>query len=124
MNMKDPGSITPEALENNLYAVHLSGEIDVNYLPQLENVVKPITDIPQLNGIVLDCKNLLFIDSKIVGFIAYLYTKLSRAKQKLIIAETNETVNDILILVGLTTIIPFSPTLAEAINQINVPVAQ
>jgi anti-anti-sigma factor len=122
--MQNISQISQEALGNDYYAIHLTGEIDVNYLPQLENTLKPITEMTQLKGIILDCKKLVFIDSKIVGFIVYLYTRLSRSNQKLVIAETNETINDIMTLVGLTTIIKFTPTLDEAVKQLNIYATQ
>ena len=122
--MKNISQISQEALGNDYYAIHLIGEIDVNYLPQLENTIKPITEMTQLKGIILDCKKLVFIDSKIVGFIVYLYTKLSQSDRKLIIAETNETINDIMTLVGLSTIIQFTPTFDEAVKQLNVYATQ
>ena len=116
--MLTPAQITSEAIKNNLYVIHLSGEIDINSLPDLENTVKPIIEKEDIQGIVLDCKELTFIDSKIVGFIAYLYTNLSNAKRKLIITGANETINDILTLVGLTAIVPNFSSIDEAINQL------
>ena len=115
--------ITAEA-KGNICLVHLNGEIDVSYLPDLENVVKPLLENAYYQAFVLDCENLLFIDSKIVGFMAYLYTTLTKNNRKLFIADTNETINDILTLVGLKTLIPYYDSAEEALKNILIPAAK
>jgi len=116
--MPAPAQITSEAVQNNLYVIHLSGEVDINYFSDLENTAKPILEKENIQGIILDCKELTFIDSKIVGFIAYLYTNLSKTGRKLVITGANETINDILTLVGLTAIVPSFPSVDQALDQL------
>lgn len=115
--------IIAEAKEN-ICIVHLKGEIDVSYLPDFENVVKPLLDNAYYQAFILDCENLLFIDSKIVGYIAYLYTTLSKTSRKLFIADTNETINDILTLVGLKSVIPYYDSVEETLKNILIPTAK
>jgi len=114
--LKEP-KITPEA-RGNTYIIHLEGEIDVAALPQLESAMKPLVENVSINVFVLDCANLMFIDSKVVGYMAYLYTTLSHAQRKLMFAATNETINDILTLVGLTSIIPSFATVDKALTAV------
>ena len=116
--MSVPARITSEAVGDNLYLIHLSGEVDINSLSDLENTAKPILVKQNVKGIILDCKELTFIDSKIVGFMAYLYTNLSKAGRKLAITGMNETINDILTLVGLTAIVPSFSSVDQALNQL------
>ena len=104
---------------DNLYClIHLSGEVDINNLDELEKAVAPMIEKKSIKAFVIDCSDLKFIDSKIVGYIAYLHTTLNRSGRKLAIANTNETINDILILVGLTTIIPVFDSAEEAIQSL------
>lgn len=114
------GEITTEA-KGNVCIVHLKGEIDVSYLPELESNVKPLLENVNYAAIILDCENLIFIDSKIVGFIAYLYTNLMKASRKLAIVDINETIDDILTLVGLKTLIPYYDSVEKALNNILIP---
>jgi anti-anti-sigma factor len=109
--------ITTEA-KDNAYIIHMIGEIDVSNLSDLESIIKPIIDNANVKAIILDCKDLLFIDSKVVGYIAYLSTTFGHSERKLLIASANETINDILTLVGLTAIVPQFSTIDEALVNI------
>jgi anti-anti-sigma factor len=113
--------ITPEAKENT-YIIHLSGEIDITNLPEFESVMKPLLQNTNIQNFILDFNGLMFIDSKVVGYLAYLHTTLTHSKRKLIFSATNETINDILTLVGLTTIVPQFATVDEAFNSLTAPV--
>lgn len=104
--------ITTE-IKNNSYVVHMTGEIDISNLSYLESSIKPSIDNMSIEAIVLDCKDLMFIDSKVVGYFAYLYKTFSNSNRKIIIVSANETINDILTLVGLTAIIPQFTTIEE-----------
>ena len=98
--------------------LHLSGEVDVDYLPTLEKQMEaPLKKVFQL--LIIDCQNLEFIDSKIVGYMAYLYTTLAKSKKNIVFLNVNETVNDILTLVGLTSIIPLFNSREEALTHFN-----
>ncbi|MBU0578346.1 anti-sigma factor antagonist [Patescibacteria group bacterium] len=112
--------IKAELIENTYYVIHMTGEIDVNQLPVLESITKPLLEENNVKGFVINCSELTFIDSKIVGYIAYLYTTLTHSNKKLLIAGANDTINDILTLVGLNAIITFFPTVDEAIQSFNI----
>ena len=111
-------TITPEA-KGNAYIIHMAGEIDISNLPDLEGAMKPLLDNKDIKAFILDCSELMFIDSKVVGYFAYLHTTLSHSERKLMIAAPNETVKDILTLVGLHTIVPHFATIDEAVNQLS-----
>lgn len=113
-----PDCIRIETIGPGAFVAHLKGEIDVTVLPQLEGVLKPLLEKAELKILVLHCRDLRFIDSKVVGFMAYLRTNFAKNKRQLFLAETNETVNDILSLVGLNQIIPHFGTLQEALKSL------
>lgn len=104
---------------NNICVVHIVGEVDSGNLPELEGVLKPIIDDVKIKHIVFNCNDLIFIDSKVVGYIAYLHTTLSNVSRFIAFAQTNETINDILMLVGLTTIIPQFNTTEDALSNLH-----
>ncbi len=109
-----PVLVTPEIIGSTA-VIHLKGEIDSSNLSEMELVIKPLLADPALQTFLLHCKELVFIDSKVVGFLAYLSTTLAKSKRPLVMAALNETVNDILSLVGLNQIIPHYPTLEDAL---------
>jgi len=115
--MATNAQITTET-KNNAYIVHISGEIDISNLSSLESIIKPIIDDTNIKAIVLDCKNLMFIDSKVVGYFAYIYTALNHSNRKIMIVAANEIINDILTLVGLTAIIPQFTTIEESLQNL------
>jgi anti-anti-sigma factor len=115
--MPTAAKITSEA-KGNAYVIHLEGEIDVSILSQMETAIKPLLADINIQAFILDCKNLMFIDSKVVGYMAYLYTTLTHSQRKFMFAAPNETVNDILTLVGLTSIVSSFKTVDEALSNI------
>ena len=115
--MPTTAQISQEKVEN-AYVIHMSGEIDVSNLPELEGVVNPLVQDTSVTSFVLDAGGLDFIDSKVVGYMAYLYSTLSKSGRKIVFAQTNSTINDILTLVGLTNIVSSYPTLDEALNSL------
>lgn len=116
--MPTVAKITAEKNQENAYVVHISGEIDVSNLPELEGVVNPLLQKDATNVYILDCSGLEFMDSKVVGYIAYLYTTLKKSQKNIFIIGANDTINDILTLVGLTSIIPAFSTSEEALNSL------
>jgi anti-anti-sigma factor len=115
--MSIPPKITPET-RGDICIIHMAGEVDAISLPQLESAAKPMLGNANIKNFVLDFKELLFIDSKVVGYMAYLYTTLTRSRRKLIFSGANGAVNDILTLVGLTGAVQTFATDDEAINQL------
>ena len=108
-----------QELKGTTYVIHMIGEIDVSNLPELEGTVNPLASDTSANSFILDCNGLEFIDSKVVGYMAYLYSTLSRSQKKLMIVGANSTISDILTLVGLNSIIPIFPTTEEALKSLN-----
>ena len=116
--MEKIAQIEIKVIDNAYCSIHMSGEVDINNLDELEKAVAPMIEKKSIKAFVIDCSNLEFIDSKIVGYIAYLHTTLNHSGRTLTIANTNETINDILTLVGLTTIIPAFESVDEAIQSL------
>jgi anti-anti-sigma factor len=94
--------------------LHLTGEMDETNLPELEMQMEPIVHGKTSGAVVIDAEGLLFINSKVVGYFATLYSSLRKQNRPLLITRMNENIQDILTLVGLTTLIPAFTTLEDA----------
>ena len=103
--------------KENICVVHITGEVDSDNLSELEGILKPIIEDLKIKKIIFDCVDLEFIDSKVIGYVAYLHTTLSHNDRHIAFAGANETINDILMLVGLTSIIEQFNNINEALNN-------
>ena len=95
-------------MNSNAITINMIGEMDVNRLPEFEEEAKKVLQKPEISQVILNMERMSFMDSKTIGYIAYLYTTLKRTNRKLIISKPNENIIDILTLVGLNQIIPIS----------------
>ncbi|PIZ74283.1 hypothetical protein COY07_00890 [Candidatus Peregrinibacteria bacterium CG_4_10_14_0_2_um_filter_43_11] len=116
--MSDSPLITTEVLNDHTVIARPVGEIDASNLPEMENILMPLIQNTALIDFVLDCENLTFIDSKVVGYMAYLHTTLARKNRRLLLVAANESVSDIFSLVGLTEIIPYFDSTDLALNSL------
>lgn len=91
----------------------LEGSIDESNLDELKNVVTPFVNDSVTKTIALDVQKLDYINSKVVGYIASLYTLGQVNSTKIVIVGENATIMDILSLVGLTTLIEQKKTVDE-----------
>lgn len=98
--------------------VSLKGQIDESNLIVLSTKLDFFLIDKKTSYIVLNFKELDFLNSKVIGYIASYYSKLHDLDKRLIIIEANETILDILSLVGLTNIIDYYPNLKEAVEII------
>jgi len=115
--MVTSSSISTEIVFGSIGLIHTIGEIDQSNLPDLESAVKLLLESPALKAVVINCTDITFINSKVVGYFAYLHTTLVKSGRKLVLAALNETLSDILALVGLTAIIPHYETWEEAVEK-------
>lgn len=98
--------------------LHLTGEMDETNLPELETQMEPIVHGKTAGAVVIDADGLLFINSKVVGYFAALYSSLCKQSRALLIAGMNENIQDILTLVGLTNLIPTFKTADDALKTL------
>ena len=100
------------------------GQIDESNLPEASSKLDIIVADTETRYILLNFKALEFINSKVIGYLASLYSDASEKGKKVMIVEANEGIMDILSLVGLTTIIDYYPTLEEAIEVVKTDMEQ
>lgn len=113
-------NITVNTVENNssVRVVKLEGELDESNLPQFEEGVSPVLQDASVTVIIFDFGDLAFMSSKAIGYFASVYNTLKAAQRDLVIAQADETIKDILALVGLDQLITIYPTLDEALQSV------
>lgn len=119
--MPTVANITVEPAPNSpaVKLIHISGELDESNLPELAAIVDPLVQDPANTVLIFEMKGLEFMSSKIIGYLAGVYNTLSTAQRRLVIADVNQIIKDILTLVGLDQLVKIYPTLDEAIKELN-----
>lgn len=108
---------------NNNPAIKLlvfNGQMDETNLENLSSILDKIINKEEheTRYILLNFKDLEFLNSKVIGYLASTYAQANELDKKMIIVEANQNINDILSLVGLTTIIDNYNSLTEALEFI------
>ena len=98
--------------------VDIVGELDESNLSEIESAVNPLVQDQNNKFIILKMNGLEFMSSKIIGFLASAYNKLSSDNRQIILTGCNKTINDILSIVGLNQMIPCYGSVKEAISQL------
>jgi anti-anti-sigma factor len=98
--------------------VALTGELDETNMDDLRDRITPVLTDLNIKTVIFHLKDLSFINSKGIGYLVSVHTHLAKNQRRLIMAEAQEPVMDVVSLVGLTTIIPYFATLEEAIASL------
>ena len=105
--------------------VTLQGQIDENNLETFSKTIDGLTDpdpttppLPGYTYMMFELSKLEFINSKVIGYIASVHGRLSEQNKYLIFINPNESMRDILELVGLTQIVPTYETEVLALKGI------
>lgn len=101
--------------------IALGGEIDESNLAELNSVTQPLVGNADVRLLILDFKDVTFLNSTVIGFIAELFQQLSAADQVITIIRPNKDVLDVISLVGLTEIIDVHESIEAALlaNEIH-----
>lgn len=97
--------------------VHITGELDEVTVKQLQENVDPLLADTTMKQLVFDFTSMTFINSKGIGYLVSVHSHLTKDGRNMKMAGASESVMDVLSLVGLTNIIPYSATLEEALKQ-------
>jgi len=111
-------TITPIKEYPHIKVIKLNGEIDESNLINLQKQIEPLYEDDSSKILIFNLQDLIYINSKVIGYFASYYTKLSQTDKKMVFAEANPNIMDILSLVGLTNIIEYFETESEAINAL------
>ena len=105
--------------ENGINIFHFKGELDET---NADKTFKYIYDeIWDFGGkkVILNLEWLKYLNSKSIWYIADLYSNVDENNGKMYITDCDEGVEDVLELVGITTIIPTVATEKEAIKELS-----
>jgi anti-anti-sigma factor len=98
--------------------ITLKGELDESVLDYFKTQLDPIWNDENVRVFIFDLQNLEFINSKGIGFLVSVHSHLAKNRRRLILAAAQETVMDVMSLVGLTSIIPHYEALDEALANL------
>ncbi len=98
--------------------ITLTGEMDEASIENVKAQIDPLLDNTETTTILFDLKGLVFINSKGIGYLVSIQTHMSKSGRAIMITQANDSVMDVISLVGLTSIIKYFATLEEAIGSI------
>ncbi len=97
--------------------VRLKGELDDHVAARLRQTLKDmLRKNPELS-LLLNLKDLNFIDSSGVGVILGRYREMAQEEREIMLCGLNSQVKRVLDLAGVLRIIPYFHTEKEALNQ-------
>jgi anti-anti-sigma factor len=104
--IKEAVQASPVIHKGPTEVVQISGEIDQS---NMEEKVRPITEVlnklPQDSVLVLDCKQLVYINSTFIGHLAAWLNQIQTKGGQMVLKNTNKQIREVLELVGLTKVI-------------------
>ena len=100
--------------KNNLF-VRLVGELDQETAPALKNKLADLIPTYKICNLILNLKDLSFMDSTGIGLIIGRYNEERRKNGKIILSNINKNVERIVLLSGLTKICELKNTEEEAL---------
>lgn len=113
-------NFTQEQTTNNqgkkVVILKINGMLDEstadNFAPQIYDLInKEENEV----SFILDLENLLYMNSKSIGYVSDFYNKLNEKNAKLVISKPKVNVLETLQVVGLDQIIKFTQTNKEAL---------
>ena len=103
---------------NNVLVVKLGGELDHHSAESTRKKIDEAIMENNLKNVILDLKDLSFMDSSGIGLIMGRYRNISENNGKLLVISGNQYVDRILKMSGLLKIIKAYPKLDTALKNI------
>lgn len=94
--------------------VRFSGELDQKSVERIRVRVSELIANYNIEYLVINCRDLSFMDSSGIGFIIGRYNQLKEVNGKIIICEMNELIAKIISISGLSRIVVLKKTEEEA----------
>ncbi len=94
--------------------VRFSGELDQKSVERIRVRVSELITNYNIEYLVINCRDLSFMDSSGIGFIIGRYNQLKEVNGKIIICEMNELIAKIISISGLSRIVVLKKTEEEA----------
>ncbi|PIQ79783.1 hypothetical protein COV81_00855 [Candidatus Peregrinibacteria bacterium CG11_big_fil_rev_8_21_14_0_20_41_10] len=99
--------------------IKLSGQMDESNVDDLApKIYQLIEETEAGTSYVFDLENLVYMNSKSVGYITDWYSKIKAKGGSVVLAKLPPNISDILAVVGITKIVPVAQTMEEAQNML------
>lgn len=99
----------------NLKIVHISGQLDESNIDEkIQEIYKMVEANPKNLNLLYDLEKLDYMNSKSIGYMTDLYSKITENGGQVAIAKAKPNILDILQVVGLTQLIKSFDSLEEA----------
>ena len=102
-----------EETEDKVKILHIHGNMAMDENAELKKLLKPYLEDSSISGIILDLKNVAFIDSSGVGLIVGVYKTLQQADKRFVLMSLSDRHREILNITQLDKIL----TIAEERND-------
>lgn len=107
-------------MEKRLYGrilvCYLAGELDLQAATSLRQELERELDAPMVEQLLLDLSRVTFMDSSGLGVILGRYRQVTDLGKGMAIAGASPAVRRVLELGGLGRLVPFYPTVADALQ--------
>lgn len=103
--------------KDNINIIGISGKLDTNTWPELEEKLIPIIDSGEKN-ILIDCSYMDYISSAGLRVLLIAAKKLRAGNGKIVIAAMKAPIRSIFDIAGFTSIFPVSETLSDGIEYL------
>lgn len=101
-----------------LKVIAFDGRIDESNLDTVKEKIAPFLIDKETFVLLFDFKKLEYINSRVVGYLASIYSQMTAKGGKVFIVSPSEPIQDILKVVGLNSIIEMFHSIEDAINMI------
>lgn len=98
--------------------VAFKGQVDESNLAEVTEKIESYVQNESLAVFLFDFRELEFLNSKVIGYLADLHSRLTEKDRSLLIAGATPDVTDILELVGLTSLVPCYPNVESALQDL------
>ena len=110
-----PLQILHEQISTQTIVITIIGQLDEsNVDANAPKIYEYIEEIPDQGNVIFNFAALEYMNSKSIGYTTDFFNKVTEKEGTMIIAEAPEHILDILTVVGLAQVIPFTDTVMEA----------
>jgi len=109
-----------EEKANNINILQIHGNMAMEENVELKKLLQPYLEDSSIRGIVLDLKNVGFIDSSGVGLIVGVYKTLQRADKRFVLMSLSDRHREILNITQLDKILTIVEDKKNALEAFNV----
>lgn len=97
----------------------IQGDVDETSFHEIVTTIEGLLPDPQVTDVFVDLEQITFMNSKGLGHLIVLHGKLQELQKKLVLVGTNDFVSDLISMVGVVQMIPYYPTLEEALEKLS-----